>query len=42
MYTHLAFWIIATVVLISGGRFARIVLIEVVDFLVDGIYWKDY
>lgn len=42
MYTHLALWIIASVVLISGGRFARIILIEIVDFLTEGIFGRNY
>jgi hypothetical protein len=42
MYTHLALWLIASVVLISGGRLARIILIETVDFMVDGIYGRKF
>lgn len=35
MYVHLTLWLIASVVLISGGRLSRIMLIEIVDFMTD-------
>lgn len=42
MYIHIALWTIAACVCIAGGRFARIVLIEAVDFLTDGIYGRNF